>query len=67
MDSGWLQMKGPRAGSLSVTYIYIFWVAVSWAGRLAKIFAPQELLHVYKLPLNGFRLLPVSLVAAVDV
>uniref|UniRef100_A0A8B9N291 Uncharacterized protein n=1 Tax=Accipiter nisus TaxID=211598 RepID=A0A8B9N291_9AVES len=62
MDSGWLWMKGPRAGSLSVTYIYVFWVAVSWAGLLAEIFA----LHVYKLPLNGFCLLPVSLVAAVD-
>ena len=59
-------MKGPRVGSLSVAYIYVFWVAVSWAGRLAKIFAPQELLHVYESPLNGFRLLPVSL-ATVDV
>ena len=49
-------------GSLSVTYIYVFWVA----GHLAKIFAPQELLHVYESPLNGFRLLPVSL-ATVDV
>ncbi|XP_052631101.1 uncharacterized protein LOC128136050 [Harpia harpyja] len=58
--------EGPEGGQ-SVTYIYMFWVAVSWAGRLAKIFAPQELLHVYKSPLNGFRLLPVSLVAAVDV
>ena len=59
-------MKGPRVGSLSVAYIYVFWVAVSWAGRLAKIFAPQELLHMYESPLNGFRLLPVSL-ATVDV
>ena len=59
-------MKGPRVGGLSVAYIYVFWVAVSWAGHLAKIFAPQELLHMYESPLNGFRLLPVSL-ATVDV
>nr|ACH45038.1 putative protein kinase C inhibitor/ASWZ variant 3 [Taeniopygia guttata] len=66
MDSGWLWMKGPRVGSLSIACIYPFWVAVSWAGRLAKILAPQELLQVYKSPLNGFRLLPINL-AAFDV
>lgn len=59
-------MKGPRVGSLSIAYIYLFWVAVSWAGLLAKILAPQELLHVYKSPLNGFHLLPIDL-AAFDV
>lgn len=61
MDSGWLRVKGQRLGSLSVTYSYLFWVAVSWAGRLAKAFVPQELLHVYKSSLDGFRLLPVNL------
>ena len=59
-------MKGVRVGGRSVTYIYVFWVAVSWAGRLAKVFAPRELLRVFKSPLNGFCLLPFSL-ATVDV
>lgn len=54
-------MRGPRVGSLSVAYIYVFRAAVGWAGRLAKIFAPRELPHVYKSPLNGFCLLPVNL------
>lgn len=56
-------MKGPRVGSLSITYIYPFWVAVGWAGRLAKVLPPQESLHAYKSPLNGFHLLPISLAA----
>lgn len=60
MDSGWLRVKGQRVGSLSITCTYVFWVAVSWAGRLAKASVPQELLHVYKSSLDGFRLLPVT-------
>ncbi|XP_075268735.1 adenosine 5'-monophosphoramidase HINT1-like [Opisthocomus hoazin] len=35
------------------------------AGRLAKIFAPQELPHVYEPPLNGFRLLHVNLATVI--
>uniref|UniRef100_A0A8B9ITI9 Uncharacterized protein n=1 Tax=Amazona collaria TaxID=241587 RepID=A0A8B9ITI9_9PSIT len=54
MDSGWLRVKGQRASSLSITYTYVFWVAVSWAGRLAKAFVPQELLHAYKSSPDGF-------------
>ena len=55
----------PRA-LRAVVYIYVFWVAVSWAGLLAKVFAPQASLHAYGSPPSRFHMLPVNL-APVDV
>ncbi|XP_040399220.1 uncharacterized protein LOC121062981 isoform X2 [Cygnus olor] len=39
----------PRALQ-AIAYIYVFWVAVSWAGLPAKVFAPQASLHAYGSP-----------------
>ncbi|XP_032062673.1 histidine triad nucleotide-binding protein 1-like [Aythya fuligula] len=50
----------PRALQ-TIVYIYVFWVAVSWAGLPAKVFAPQASLHAYGSPPNRFHMLPISL------
>lgn len=55
----------PRALQ-AIAYIYVFWVAVSWAGLLAKGFAPQASLHAYGSPPSRFHMLPINL-APVDV
>lgn len=55
----------PRALQ-TIVYIYVFWVAVRWAGLPAKVFAPQASLHAYGSPPNRFHMLPISL-APVDV
>lgn len=67
MDSGRLWAVNTHPRTLQTTaYISVLRVAVSWAGFLAKIFAPLELLRANGWPPNTFRMLPVGL-ATVDV